>query len=100
MEKTIKLKGKSLTFELEFDIGNDSFDHEFGTEKLPDYVYVSDIIYPSGATDEEKEFIDKWVDNNEENLCEEWDEDDDYFDEPDPDDVYHREMQLLDKHGL
>ena len=97
-------ENKNVELELKGNIENDSFDHEFGTEKYDDYFQIEKAVYDENLySQNERNKINKWIDDNWEKLeayCYDNWEEDDYFDEPDPDDVYHREMQLLDKHGL
>jgi len=38
------LTHKEVDLEIEYEILNDSFDHQFGTERLPDYVHIIDIF--------------------------------------------------------
>lgn len=51
------------------ETGNDSFDHEFGTEKYPDYYYIEEFEWDkSKHTDEENKHIKNYIDSNFEEL--------------------------------
>lgn len=51
-----------------FDCENDSFQHEFGTEKFASYYIVSNFEIESKHTKEEIEIINKYIETNFERL--------------------------------
>jgi len=60
-----------VEIEFTYSVENDSFDHEFGTEHLPDYAMVDSTEWDkSKYSDLENAEIEKWIEDNEELLTE------------------------------
>ena len=58
-----------VKFDCDFDIENDSFDHEFGTESYPDYAVLSSVTWDkSKHSEKENKAIQDFLDN-EEKFC-------------------------------
>lgn len=51
------------------ETGNDSFNHEFGTEKYPNYYYVEEFEWDkSKYTDYQNKMIQNYIDENFDNI--------------------------------
>lgn len=54
-----------VVIEVNYDIENDSFDHEFGTESFPDHVEITGCDWEENKyTQLEEDAINYWLDNN------------------------------------